>query len=51
MDGDVALDMVDNFDEEAIALPSNNPRPGKLTVYGYNALRVAQPCHILQLNL
>jgi hypothetical protein len=51
MDGDVVLDMVNHFNEEAITLPSNNSRPWKLAVYSYNALGVAQPCHILQLDL
>lgn len=51
MDGDVVVNMINHFYKEIIALPRYNPRSRKLSIYCYDALCMAQPCQILQLDL
>lgn len=51
MDGDVVVNMINHFYNEIIALPCYNPRSRKLSIYCYDALCMAQPCHILQFDL
>ena len=51
MDGDIVLDMVNHLNHHSISFPSNDVRSWKLPIHTHNALRVAQSCHILQLDL
>lgn len=51
MDRYVVRNMVNHFDKETIALPSNDTRARELAIDGHHALGVAQTGHILQLNL
>ena len=51
MNGDIILDMVNYFNKKTVTLPSYNSRPRKPPIHCYNALCVAQSCHVLQLDL
>ena len=51
VDRDIVWNMINDFNEQTIALSSYNPRTRKFPIHCHNALGVAQPCHILQLNL
>ena len=48
---DIVLNMVNHLDNKAITFPSYDPRPWKLTIDCNNALCLAQPCHVLHLDL
>ena len=51
MDSDIVRDMVNHINHHSISFPSNDARSWKLPIHTHNVLRVAQPCHILQLDL
>lgn len=51
VNGDIMLDMVNYFDEEAITLTSHNARPWELSISCHNALGMAKPGYIVHFNL
>lgn len=51
MDGNIVLNMINNFDKKPVTLPCYNTRPWKLPVYWYKGLGVAQASDISQFDL
>lgn len=47
MEGDIVLDMVNHFDQEAVAFPCDDPRPRELPVNSDSAFCLAESGHIL----
>lgn len=51
MQGYIVVDVIDDFDQEAVAFPGDDSRPRELPVNGHDGLCLAEPCDILQLYL